>query len=226
MHSGHLIVTVARQLGSGGSEIAQIVARRLGIAYIDRQILQDAAKELGLEEEELQSRCERLQGFWERLLHVFAQGSPASVYSPPPSRVPSDEMVMAAERDVLLHLASKGPCVVVGHCGFHLLRERGQLLNVFIHAPTDFRVARVMKHYGAKTPEEALESIELADKERGEYVQELSGALWEDATNYHLTLDAAFTGLERAAETITRIASPLLPESAGKAGQSTDGKSS
>ncbi len=209
---GHLVITIARQLGSGGSELAQRVARRLGVAYLDRQILSDAAAALGVDEAAMETRCERLQGFWTRLLGAFALAAPASAFTPPPLNTPSDADILAAERDVLRQLAAKGPCVVLGHGGFHLLHGHARLLNVFVHGSEAFRVERVMRYYGAADPEEARAAIARSDAERGEYVAELSGALWEDARNYHLCLDAGALGLDRAEALLTDLAAPLLRE--------------
>ena len=109
-----VVITVARQLGSGGSYIGQRVAQRLGYAYIDRQILQQAAIELGVEEAVLEDRDERLQGFWERLLTVFALGPPDGTYTPPPHLV-TDADLIETERHLIPQLATRGPCVLLGH---------------------------------------------------------------------------------------------------------------
>ncbi len=78
-----VVITIARQLGSGGSYIGRSVARRLGFNYVDRQILEQAARELGVEEAEIADRDGRLQGFWEKTLASFAMGAPVVTYNPP-----------------------------------------------------------------------------------------------------------------------------------------------
>lgn len=208
MADGPLIITIARQLGSGGSELAQHLAHRLGIAYLDRQILRQVAAALGVEEGELASRCECLQGFWTRLLQSFAQGSPADVFSPPPFRVPSDEQIMDTERSILLQLAAKGDCVVVGHAGFQVLRGTGRLLNVFVHAPQEFRVRRVLRYYPEAARDEAgaLEAMARSDEDRARYVAKATGLEWQDARNYHLSLDAARVGLDAAGDFLVSLA--------------------
>lgn len=205
-----VIITIARQLGSGGSEIAQRVARRIGLRYIDRQILLQAAAALGLKEQDLAHRCERVQGFWAKLLQPFAAGTPADVFSPPPFQVPSDEQIIATERTILLELASKGDCVVVGHAGFHLLRGHGRLLNVFVHAPAAFRIQRVLRHYGARDEAEARAMMEQADRDRERYVREVTGLLWQDARNYHVSFDAERVGLEAAAARLSALARRMV----------------
>ncbi len=103
-----VVITIARQLGSGGSYIGQQVARRLGYAYIDRQILQLAAKELDVEESEIENRDGRLQTFWEKLLAGFTLGAPFyTSYTPPPCWVSDDKLAAVAGR-LIVELAAKG----------------------------------------------------------------------------------------------------------------------
>ena len=110
-------ITIARQLGSGGSELGQRIACRLGFAYLDRQILQQAAEELGMSEAELAHREERIQSFWVRMLEAFSTGCPEYMMSTPPPKIVSDERLIEAEQRVLLRLSTQGSCVVVGRCG-------------------------------------------------------------------------------------------------------------
>lgn len=206
-----VVITVARQLGSGGSYIGQRVAQRLGYAYIDRQILQQAAIELGVEEAVLEDRDERLQGFWERLLTVFALGPPDGAYTPPPHLV-TDTDLIETERRLIPQLATRGPCVVLGHGGFHLLRDCARLLNIFVHAPLEFRIARVMSIYHAKSEDEAVRTIERSDHERRRYIHNFVGVDWFDARNYHLTIDSGVVDFAMAEQLIASLAERLPVE--------------
>jgi cytidylate kinase len=202
-------ITIARQLGSGGRELGQRIARRLGLAYLDRQILQNAAEELGMTEDELAHREERIQSFWIRMLEAYASSSPEYTLGTPPLKVFSDDRLIDAEKHVLLRLCSRGPCVIVGRCGFWVLKDQARLLNVFVHAPRWFRIERMIKFYGAQSPEAADEMIDQTDRDRQRYVEKLTGCSWYDARNYHLTFDLAEIGFEAATETIASAASHL-----------------
>ena len=206
-----VVITIARQLGSGGSYIGKRVAERFGYAYIDRQILQQAARELGVEEAMLEGRDECLQSFWERLLLVFALGPPDGTYTPPPHLVSDDDLI-ETERRLIIRLATQGPCVVLGHGGFHLLRGRVRLLNVFAHAPLEFRVARVMSIYHAESEDEAVRMIERSDQERRRYIRTFTGLDWFDARNYHLTIDTGVVDFAMAEELIASLAKRLPQE--------------
>jgi CMP/dCMP kinase len=200
-----VVITLARQLGSGGSFIAKLVAQRLGYAYIDRQILKLAAKELGVEEAILQERRERVQGFMEKLLNVFTLGAPDGTYTPPPLWI-SDAELIEIERRLISELATQGPSVVLGHGAFHLLRGRARLLNVFVHAPIPFRAQRVMTIYHAQSRQEAVRMIEQSDQERRRYVRAFANLDWFDSRNYHLSIDTSVVDFASAVEIIASLA--------------------
>jgi len=206
-----VVITVARELGSGGSYIGKQVARRLGYAYIDREILQQAARDLGLEETEIEDREERVQSFWDRFICVFALGGVDAVYTPP-LRWVSDEQLVETEQRLICELAVKGPCVMVGRGGFHLLRGRAKLLNVFVHAPLSFRIQRVMSVYGADSNREAAEMIDRSDQERSRYIKFCTGFDHFDARNYHITIDTGLVDFTTAEEMVASLAAGLRKE--------------
>jgi cytidylate kinase len=206
-----IVITVSRQLGSGGSYLGKQVAQRLGYAYIDRQILQQAAKALGVEEAMIEAREERLESFWKYLLTVFAMGPPGATYTPPPHMI-SDAELIETERRLICELATRGPSVVLGRGAFHLLRGKVRLVNVFAHAPLEFRVERVMSIYHAKSRDEAVRMIERSDEGRRRYIRTFTGLDWFDARNYHLTIDTGVIDFATAEELITSAVERLHPE--------------
>lgn len=202
------VITITRQLGSGGSYLGQRVARRLGYAYADRQILKQAAEKLAVDVEDLAYRDERVQSYWDRLFQVFYLGAPECAYTPPPLRVVTDEQLLAVEQRIIRDLAARGSCVIVGHGAFHLLKDRADVLSVFVHAAMEFRVARVRQVYRECSSDEARVLIERTDRDRENYIRTISGCLWHDARNYHLTIDSERVGFEEAERIIASIASP------------------
>jgi cytidylate kinase len=202
------VITIARELGSGGSYIAQQVARRLGYAYMDREILQHAAKELGVEEVELKGRDERLQSFWDRLISVLALGCADGIYTPPPRWV-SDEQLVETEQRLIRELTVRGPCVVLGRGAFYLLRGRPKVLNVFIHAPMNFRMQRVMSIYGAKDKREAADMIDRSDRERNQFVRFFAGLDRLNTRNYHLSIDTGMVDFTTAEDMIASMAAHI-----------------
>jgi cytidylate kinase len=199
------VITIARQFGSGGSYIAQQVAKRLHYAYIDRQILEQAAKELEIEKCELEDREERVQGFWENMIPGFALGAPYVLY-PIPLRWVTDEQVFKTQGRLITELAVKGSCVVLGRGAFHLLRGKVPLINIFIHAPLAFRVERVMNIYAIPNKAEALQIIHRSDRNRRKYIRAFTGCDWLDTRNYHLAIDTGKISFEAAEEMIACLA--------------------
>jgi cytidylate kinase len=203
-------ITVSRQLGSGGSELGQRLAGRLGFAYLDRQILQQAARELGMSEAELAHREERIQNFWIRTMEAFSSSCfEYMISSAPLPRVITDDALIEAEQRVLWQLTAGGSCVIVGRCGFHLLAGRSRLLKVFVHASQPFRIARMMKFYGAATKAEAEEMIDSTDRDRERFVERFAGVSWYDARNYHLSIDMSLLGFDMAEEIIISLANRI-----------------
>jgi len=217
-------ITIARQLGSGGSYLAQRLAHRLGFAYLDHQILEQAARELDMSDSELARREERTQSFWTKLLEAFATGCPEDIQSPPAMRLVSDEELIAAEHKVLLRLAARGSCVIVGRCAFRRLQGRARLINIFVHAGHDYRIRRVIEVYHAPDPDAAEEMIERTDNDRRRYVQKVCGTSWYDARNYHLTVDLSRIGFETAEEMIVAMTKRLMEQSTDASSPRTGGQ--
>ena len=196
------VVTISRQLGSGGSQIGQIVAARLRFHYADREVLELAAKALGMEERELAERDERLSSLWDSLTPAFVVGWPDAQYLPPPIRVVTDDALFATERRVIRTLASSGDCVIVGRGAVHVLRDDPDAIHVFLHAPVEFRVRRTMEVYEVRTEEDALSRIRESDRSRERFLRRMAGFDWTLATNYHLSLDTSRLSLEQTAQVI------------------------
>ncbi len=202
-------ITIARQIGSGGAELGQRIARRLGLVYLDRQILQQASQELGVSESELSHREERIQSFWVRMMENFSTGSPEHLICGSLPRAISDDALIEAEQRVLLGFAARGSCVIVGRCGFHALAGRAQLLNVFVYASRAFRIERMMKCYAAVNKTEAEDMIDNTDRERERYVERVCGTSWYDARNFHLSIDMSRLGFDAAEEIIVLLANRI-----------------
>ena len=203
-------ITIARQLGSGGSELGQRIACRLGFAYMNHLILEQAADELEMNESDLAHREEKIQSIWERIMPPFTIGCPEQMMFSPQLLTVSDERLIEAEKRVLLRLASMGSCVIVGRCGFHLLADNAVLFNIFVHASKRFRIERVRKYYNAKDLESAEEMIESSDHNRERYVKRISGRSWYDARNYHLSIDMSQVGFDESEEMIASLLKKYL----------------
>lgn len=190
------VITISRQLGSGGSFIGQQLAQKLNAFYADREIIRKAAEQLSVLEEDLESRDEKILSFWESFVYttVFAP----DVYIPSRSLLPTDRELFEAEAEIIKHIARERSAVIIGRCGFHILREFPNRLSLFLHAEHAFRSDRIQKQY-AISSDEAETMIVQSDKERALYCKTFTGKNWTDATLYDLSIDTGKIGLDKTA---------------------------
>jgi len=189
------VITISRQLGSGGAYIGQQLAQKLNIDYVDREILSRAAKQLAVLEDDLASRDEKLLSFWNSFFHM--NGFAAEYHLPPQMNFPFDSEIFEAEAESILHIARERSAVIIGRCGFHILREHANRLSIFLHADLNFRAKRVQEIY--KISEKAAkELITQKDRERANYINTFTGKKWTDATLFDLTLDTGKLGFDKS----------------------------
>lgn len=208
------IITISRQLGSGGAYIGQRVANRLDILYLDREILHRAAQELKISETELDSRDERVVPWWrswvETLPHTYSE------YTPPKIDIPIDQQLYNTESNIISRMAGENSAVIVGRAGFYVLRQYPRHLSVLLHADITFRQRRVQELYHVSAPE-ALKLVNRIDKERKDYLHTFTGQDWLNASQYHLCLNTSVIGFDRVEDIIVaalqaRLGSASQPE--------------
>lgn len=199
-----LVVTISRQIGSGGAMIGQMVARDLNLSYVDAEILQRAAKVLGVDDprsiETLEERSSG--GLWGRFARAIAIGAPEAPFVPPPPGI-QEGHVQEAERQIIREIAGHRNAVIVGRGAAHLLTGP-EILKIFVYAPRTWRVARLQESYGIGEAE-ARELAERSDRRRGDFVREVRGHGWTDACLYDVSLDTSVVGIDAAAAFIAEI---------------------
>ena len=209
-------ITISRQMGAGGSYIGQIIAKRLGLKYVDREVLRLAAQEFGCDEETVAARSERISSFWERILGGLSMGPPDAHYNPPPLGNFSDRELFDKQTQILKRIANQNDCVVVGWAGVFMLPRHRGMFSVFCHAPKSFRVKRVMNIYDDLSEEKARSLIVESDRTREIYFNEMTGHDWTCAKNYCLSIDTSLQPFEECAELIVK-----LSERQRRAGEAT-----
>ncbi|MBQ7343179.1 MAG: cytidylate kinase family protein [Clostridia bacterium] len=179
-----VIITIAREHGSSGKQIGKLVAEKLGIPFYYKEMTALAAKESGLDRE---------------FIADINTNSPAILHS---LYLSTDviQQAVAAQDKVIKMIADQGSCVIVGRAADHVLRDNPNLLRVFIYAPEEFRIGRIMEVYG-DTREEAIKYIRRSDDARASYYKSISGKTWGSRHNYDLVVNSS-VGLEKAAEII------------------------
>ena len=168
-----IVITISRQMASGGAYIGHLLAKKLGYKYVEREILHAAAKELGVDISELSKLDERHAGFIENLMKSFVFGTPEASYIPPSRRPVYDQELFEAESKIIRAIADRYNAVIVGRGGYFMLRGRPNVVNVFIHAPMDFRIKRFQKFHDVST-EQAREEIGDSDHQREKFLKTMT----------------------------------------------------
>lgn len=193
------VITVGRQYGSGGREIGQKIAEHYGIPFYDNELITRAAKESGFAEETFAKAEDKATN---SLLYSLAMG--INVYGNQDfgfTGLSLDDRIFLAQSDVIRKVADEGPCVIVGRCADYVLKERENIVNLFVKASMSFRLERVVKEYGEEE-KKAADIILKNDKRRANYYSYHVGEKWTDLNNYDLVIRSDFAGIDRSVECI------------------------
>ena len=182
------ILTISREFGSGGRTIGKMAAKELGIPCYDSELIQRIAEESGFDETYVKNAEETAPAGFKALAFSTRAFGPTN-----------DDYLWDIQRKVILELAEKGPCVIVGRCADYILRDQADCLTAFIHASLECRAERIVKLYGERE-ESPEQRIKDKDKRRAAYHRFYTDMKWGYAKNYQVSLDSGKLGLERCAE--------------------------
>ena len=190
MGNKHIIINVGRQLGSGGHDIARMLAMDFNAKYYDKEILNLAAKESGFSEKVFEQNDEQ-RGFFKTLLRQYVPFlSDSSFYT---SNFSSDSL-FKFQSDAIRKAAQQGSCVFVGRCADYVLRDFDNVVNVFISASMWYRVEQILNKQKV-TPQEAKRIILQAEGKRAAYYNYYTGKKWGHAESYDLCVDSSVLGM-------------------------------
>ena len=193
------IITISREFGSGGRTIGRLVAEKLGIPFYDKELVKQISVESGFAPNFVEENGEHAPG---RSFFAYAfapQGVPGIM-----NGLSTNDFLWNIQCSVILQLADQGPCVIVGRNADYILKDREDVLHVFIHADDEFRRNRIVKLYGQS---EKSPSARVAEKDKRRKVnyQHYTGRNWGDAQNFDLCLDSSKLGVEECADIIVDI---------------------
>lgn len=186
-----VIITIAREHGSSGKQIGKLVAQKLGIPFYYKEMVALAAHESGLDREFISD------------IHKNAPDALHDLYL----SSQAVQRAIKAQALIIRKIAANGSCVIVGRAADYVLRNHKNVIRVFIHAPLEYRIGRVMEVYG-DTPDEARRNIRRSDKARASYYRHISGKRWGNVRNYELVIDSS-VGVEKSAETVLDYVSSM-----------------
>ena len=195
----NVIITIARQYGSGGKTIGQMLANDLGIPFYSREILRLASDDSGIREELFNQADEKLRS--NPLFGASKKVYTGGLISPESDDFVSSENLFNYQAKVIKELAEKGSCVIVGRCADFVLKDRADVVSVFVHAPADYCMERAMER-NDMSRKEMEKFIAKTDKYRGDFYHYYTGNVWNDARNYDLCLNSSKLGFEKCVEEI------------------------
>lgn len=182
------IITVSRQFGSGGRDIANLVAKRLNIPCYDQDLIEKIEKDSGFTKEYINENSESASaGLFSSMFTSFGR-----------------DLVWDSLSKVICQLAKAGPCVIIGHCADYILRNKADLLNVFIHADIKKRAERIINEYNDS--ENASEKrIKEKDRRRASYYSYYTDVEWGLAKSYDISLDSGKFGIDKCVDIIVDL---------------------
>jgi cytidylate kinase len=191
-------VTISHQLGSGGAYLGENLAGRLGIPFLDREILKEVARQLDLAISEVANREERLSSFWQNFNRVAILSDPAMNLAAQ-SYEPSDSELFQLECTTIQRIAEKSSAVFLGRSGYYVLRDHPRRVSMLVTAEQPARINRLRDLYKLSEAD-ALDLIKTNDQERTNYIRTLTKQDWLDARHYDLCVNTSAVGWDCAVD--------------------------
>ena len=193
------IITISREFGSGGRTIGRMIAEKLGIPFYDKELVEQIALESGFAPKYVEEHGEHSPS-GSLFSYAFApQGVPGVM-----NGLSTADFLWNAQCSVILQLADKGPCVIVGRNADYILKDRPDALHVYVFADVPYRAERIVRRYGEseKSPEQRLAE---KDKRRRVNYHHYTGRTWGQAQNYDICLDTGVLGIEQCKDIVVSI---------------------
>lgn len=195
----HFVITIARGYGSGGKTMGKMLAEELGVHFYDRELLRLASDESGINEELFGKADEQLK---KSLLFRIARKEYKGQLIPPDREdFVSNDNLFNYQAKVIKQLAEQESCIIVGRCADYILKDKDNVVKIFVHASVEDCVQRLEDMY--HLPKKELEKKVIdTDKRRSEYYKYYTGRNWEDAKNYDLCLNSGRLGFDKCVEIV------------------------
>lgn len=191
MKNENFVITINRELGSGGRTVGRKLAEKLGVPYYDKALIETLQKEYDLSVEKIEKLKGAKHSWWDDVVRILDVGSGGSNYYLPQKAEKADTLttdeVFKTETLILQNLVAEKSCVVAGRSGFFIFRDHPNHLSIFIQASMPHRIQRLMRKQNMKE-EEARKTIEKVDKMRENYVKKCTGTSRYDTRNYDLVI--------------------------------------
>jgi len=202
------VITISRELGSGGKRIGEYLAKELGVPVYDRRLITLAAQESGICPDAFKDADEKAgRGLMKHLIHALS--SPYSTFSNIYNNSLSPEHLFKVQSDIIREKAAQESCIIVGRCSDYVLRDHPRHLNIFVRANYGDRVAFLKERFSIDDAA-AKELIERTDRIRAEYHNYYAETTWGDSRAYDLCINSSLLGLEKTAQLILEFVKEAL----------------
>ena len=205
-----IIITIARQYGSGGREIGEKVAELLNIPLFDKQLITDAASKGNLSEEVIKKTDETAAN---SLLYTLAMGS--NVVGTTMHfgyKMPINDKLFVLQAEVIKEYAKNGSCVIIGRCSDYVLRDEENVFRLFIYGDLEHRKARVAERHPEIKSSQIVDVINKTDRRRASYYNFYTGNKWGKYDNYDMAINSSTLGIMGTAKIIARCAEKLIQD--------------
>ena len=205
-----IIITIARQYGSGGREIGEIVAKKLGIPLYDKELITEAATRGKLDENVIKTADESATN---SLLYTLAMGS--NVLGTTMHfgyKMPLNDKLFILQSEVIKEYADNGSCVIIGRCADYVLRDEKDILRLFIYGDIDHRQKRITERHPELKASQIIDVINKTDKRRASYYNFYTGNKWGKYDNYDIAINSSTFGIDGTAELIVSCVKEIAKE--------------
>lgn len=193
------IITISREFGSAGRTIGKKLAEELGYTYYDKEIIEKIAEKTGLSPQFIEKNGEYAQG-----TNIFSYAFVGRTIE----GESVDDYIWQKQREIILELAEKENCIIVGRCADYILKGRKDCLHIFVHADIEKRAERIVSVYG-ETDVQPVKRIKDKDKKRSVNYKYYTGRQWGMAQNYDMTLDSGTIGIQNCIEIVCGLVKGL-----------------
>ena len=191
--ANNTIITIARQYGSGGHDIGEKLAEELKIPFYDKELLERAAKDSGFCQEIFENYDEKPTNsfLYSLVMDTYSIGHSTAAFA----EMPLNHKIFLAQFNAIKDIAKEGPCVIVGRCADYALADFPNVVNVYLYADMQSRIARIARRHDV-TDAKAKDLIQKTDKGRASYYNYYTNKKWGEATGYDLCLNTASLGID------------------------------
>lgn len=199
-----MVITISREFGSGGKYIGERLAEDLGLELYDKELLKKVSYENGIDYDILQDVDEKQEeSFWYSYARSFY--SEMESIDPLSGEIPSSEKIFIDQTKVIEDLASKDNCIIIGRCSNVILKNRQNVLNVFVYSSDpEFKINRKLEYSDVKNREELIDLMNTTDLERTRYYNHFTGKTWGNRNDYDLLVDVSKLGIDNTIELIKK----------------------